>query len=80
MNLKQSMNRRLKGHADQVELNLTAVMNVFLILVPFLLLTAVFVKIAVIEFSLPSLDSKRPSVQQQKPQSTILNILLPCRF
>ncbi len=76
MNLKQSAKRRLRGHADDSDVNLTAVMNIFLILIPFLLLTATFVRITVLELSLPSLD--RASQQQaiQKTESTILNILL----
>ena len=75
MNLKQSMGRRLKGHAEETELNLTAVMNIFLILIPFLLLTAVFVRIAVLELTLPSLDKKGPAAHTEQPKSTIINIL-----
>ncbi|MBN2412290.1 biopolymer transporter ExbD [candidate division KSB1 bacterium] len=76
MNIKQSMGRRLKGHAEETELNLTAVMNIFLILIPFLLLTAVFVRIAVLELSLPSLDSAGRTAQAQKQKSTVINILV----
>jgi biopolymer transport protein ExbD len=71
------MGSKLKGHARQVELNLTAVMNIFLILIPFLLLTAVFVRISVLELSLPRLDRKRAaSSDVVKPKSVVLNILL----
>ena len=56
MNLKQSVKRRLRGHAGETDVNLTAVMNIFLILIPFLLLTAPFMRIAVLELTLPSLD------------------------
>jgi len=76
MNIKNSMGRRLKGHAEETELNLTAVMNIFLILIPFLLLTAVFVRIAVLELSLPSLDSAGRSAQVKKQKTTIINILV----
>ncbi len=75
MNLKQSMGSRLKGHAEETELNLTAVMNIFLILIPFMLLTAVFVRIAVMELSLPSLDKPGQTATAEKPKSTVLNIL-----
>ena len=75
MNLKQSMGRRLKGHAEQVELNLTAVMNVFLILIPFLLLTAVFVRIAILELSMPNLN-KRSAESTIQTQTVILNFLI----
>lgn len=76
MNLKQSIKGRLRGHADEAEVNLTAVMNIFLILIPFLLLTAAFVRIAVLELTLPSLDRAGQQTAVQKSESTILNILL----
>ena len=76
MNLKQSLRRKLRGHAGETELNLTAVMNIFLILIPFLLLTAVFVRIAVLELALPNLNRQAPLTQEKKSKSTILNILL----
>lgn len=75
MNLKQSMGSRLKGHAEETELNLTAVMNIFLILIPFMLLTAVFVRIAVLELSLPSLDKAGQTASNTQSKSTVLNIL-----
>ena len=75
MNLKQTMGRKLRGHAGETDLNLTAVMNIFLILIPFLLLSAVFVKISVLELSLPSLDKKSASATNQQPKSIVLNVL-----
>ena len=75
MNLKQSMKRRLRGHAEETDVNLTAVMNIFLILIPFLLLTATFMRIAVLELTLPSLDRSSRQTTAQKPQSVVLNIL-----
>ena len=41
-----------------VELNITAFMNLMVILVPFLLITAVFSRITVLELNLPVLDAK----------------------
>jgi len=76
MNLKESMRRRSKGHAEDVELNLTSVMNIFLILIPFLLLTAVFVRISVLELSLPSLDSGGRAAQVKQQKTAIINILI----
>lgn len=75
MNLKQSLGRKLRGHGAEAELNLTAVMNIFLILIPFLLLTAVFVKISVLDLSLPSLDKKASEATTEKPKSVVLNVL-----
>ncbi len=74
MNLKQSLGRTSRLGDD--ELNITPVMNIFLILVPFLLLTAVFVKISIVEFSLPSGDARGQNAQDPKtaPVVTILSI------
>lgn len=76
MNIKRAMNRRLRGHARDTDVNLTAVMNVFLILIPFLLLTATFVRISVLELSLPNLEKPAQQTATVQSQSAILNILL----
>jgi len=47
-----------------VELNITAFMNLMVILVPFLLITAVFSRITVLELNLPALNAKE--TQQEK--------------
>jgi len=48
----------LKGrgnrHREVVELNITAFMNLMVVLVPFLLITAVFSQVAVLDLNLPS--------------------------
>ncbi len=76
MNLKDSLNRRLRSRSGSTDLNLTAVMNIFLILIPFLLLTATFVRIAVLELWLPSRERyESQSMQSQPDASSILNIL-----
>ncbi len=55
MNLKNALQNRRRGDRSG-DLNLTAVMNIFLILIPFLLLTASFVRLAVLEMTLPNLE------------------------
>jgi len=47
-----------KRHKDAVELNITAFMNLMVILVPFLLITAVFSRLAVLELNLPTAQSE----------------------
>lgn len=42
---------------ETVELNITAFMNLMVILVPFLLITAVFSRLTVLELNLPALDA-----------------------
>ena len=51
--------RRSAGHRDReaVELNITAFMNLMVILVPFLLITAVFSQVAILELNLPTGES-----------------------
>lgn len=49
---------RKKRHKETVELNITAFMNLMVILVPFLLITAVFSRLAVLELNLPSAQSE----------------------
>ena len=45
--------RRSRAVREQEELNITPIMNVFMILVPFLLLTAAFAHTAMVDLTLP---------------------------
>ena len=72
MNLRKALHRENRYEED--ELNITPVMNIFLILVPFLLLTAVFVKLSILEFSLPTSQAGEAQKQQNNPVVTILAI------
>ncbi len=54
MNLRQTIGKERR--IEDSEINITPIMNVFVILIPFLLLSASFVKIAIIDFSLPSAE------------------------
>ena len=47
---------KLKGK-EELELNITTFLNLMVVLVPFLLITAVFSRMAVIELNLPSSTS-----------------------
>jgi biopolymer transport protein ExbD len=71
MNLKNAIGRG-RNH-EEVEVNITGIMNIFLILIPFLLLTAVFVRIAVLELTLPSAGRKNTVTTEN--QRVVLNIL-----
>lgn len=63
--------RLRKRHIKETEeLNITAFMNLMVILVPFLLITAVFSKIAILELNIPKGDgsankNKKPDLQLQ---------------
>jgi biopolymer transport protein ExbD len=54
--------------AEAQELNITAFMNLMVILVPFLLITAVFSRITVLELNLPSLNAKLNQQEKVKLQ------------
>ena len=63
------MIRRRRGgrrqNEDTAELNITAFMNLMVILVPFLLITAVFSRLAILELNLPG-SSNEPVERQDK--------------
>ena len=66
-------NERAKHKETEIEM--TGVMNIFLVLIPFLLLTAVFVRIAVLQVSLPT-GSGGGGGGTPPPQNAVLVILV----
>jgi biopolymer transport protein ExbD len=58
-------NRVRRAHRDAPELNITAFMNLMVVLVPFLLISAVFSQLTILELNLPP-DSKSQADQNQK--------------
>ena len=70
------MIRRRKGgrrqNEDTAELNITAFMNLMVILVPFLLITAVFSRLAIIELNLPGSSNEPVEPQEQVFQLEII--------
>lgn len=73
MNLKRSLKRDKEVRDNDV--NIIPVMNIFLLLIPFLLLTAAFVHVAMIELSLPSLNKGQSGNVQEQQKNLILVIL-----
>ena len=59
-----SSRRGGRRNIETAELNITAFMNLMVILVPFLLITAVFSRLAVLELNLPG-SSTEPAEQQE---------------
>jgi len=57
-------NRRRRHAEEAPELNITAFMNLMVILVPFLLMTAVFSRLAILELTLPG-SSTEPADPQE---------------
>ncbi|TQV85878.1 ExbD/TolR family protein [Aliikangiella coralliicola] len=60
--------RGLKHLQEAEELNITAFLNLMVILVPFLLITAVFSRMTVLELNLPALDAKAKPQEKVKLQ------------
>jgi len=67
---------RLRGgrhhNDDTAELNITAFMNLMVILVPFLLITAVFSRLAIIELTLPGSSTEPVDPQEQTFQLEVI--------
>ena len=57
--------RRRQRHTEPAELNITSFMNLMVILVPFLLITAVFSRMAILELNLPTAESV---VKEEEPE------------
>ena len=69
------MIRSRKGgrrNIETAELNITAFMNLMVILVPFLLITAVFSRLAVLELNLPGSSSEPVEPQEQTFQLEVI--------
>lgn len=56
--------RGSRRNRETAELNITAFMNLMVILVPFLLITAVFSRLAVLELNLPGSSTEPPNPQE----------------
>jgi len=70
MNLRKAIGKSRRSH--DTEINITPVMNIFVILIPFLLLTATFVKIAIIDLALPTLEQKSGPQKDDVKDLTVL--------
>ena len=70
------MYHRRKGgrrqNLETAELNITAFMNLMVILVPFLLITAVFSRLAILELNLPGSSTEPANPQEQTFQLEVI--------
>ena len=67
-----SSRRGGRRHIETAELNITAFMNLMVILVPFLLITAVFSRLAILELNLPGSSSEPVEPQEQAFQLEVI--------
>ena len=63
---------------DNVELNITAFMNLMVILVPFLLITAVFTHLTVLDINLPTASQSKSSSPDKKTFE--INVIMGKKF
>ena len=61
---------------EEVELNITAFMNLMVVLVPFLLMTAVFSQMSIFELNLPGLSDPKNN-KKDKPDFNLQVIIRP---
>lgn len=59
-------NKSLGGQIDTIDPDMTPVMNLFMVLIPFLMSMAVFTQLAIIEFSLPPSQAEGGDTEQTK--------------
>ena len=64
--------RRNRHNQESAELNITAFMNLMVILVPFLLMTAVFSRLAILELNLPGSSTEPADPQDQVFQLEVI--------
>lgn len=70
MSLRRRGSRR--NNVETAELNITAFMNLMVILVPFLLITAVFSRLAILELNLPGSSTEPVDPQDQTFQLEVI--------
>ncbi|MFZ5723235.1 MAG: ExbD/TolR family protein [Pseudomonadota bacterium] len=63
-----------KNRVTDVELDITAFMNLMVVLIPFLLIDAVFTQMSVLQLNLPAGESSSPAPEQRKP--FVLEVLI----
>lgn len=66
-----ALNRRRRVEEEEIELDMVPIMNMFLVLIPFLLLSASFFHIKAINTSVPVLSSAETSEENQPPVSDV---------
>ena len=68
------MRARKRTRDTEVELNITAFLNLMVVLIPFLLLNAVFAQVSILQLNLPSAEETPPDDENKKP--IVLEVLI----
>lgn len=69
------MRSRKRTRDTEVELNITAFLNLMVVLIPFLLLNAVFAQVSILQLNLPS-NEEAPPADPQEDQKPVLEVLI----
>ena len=70
------VNKSLSRDVEVIDLDLTPFMNIFMVLIPFLAVMAVFTRIAVLEFSLPPAQAEGPAAANQQNKELDVSIVI----
>ena len=71
--------RRQRGKLEPADINITAFMNLMVVLVPFLLITAVFSRIAILELNLPQEASASSESEKDDDEEIPLDLTVVVR-
>lgn len=71
--------RTRRSRNTDTELNITAFLNLMVILIPFLLITAVFSRITILELSIPPVSNETPPPEAEKPAEEPVQINIVVR-
>jgi biopolymer transport protein ExbD len=69
------MRSRKRTGNEEVELNITAFLNLMVVLIPFLLLNAVFAQVSILQLNLPSSEEAPPSDPEEN-NKPVLEVLI----
>jgi biopolymer transport protein ExbD len=69
-------NKSLSKEVEMIDLDLTPFMNIFMVLIPFLAVMAVFTRIAVLEFSLPPAQAEGAAAAGQQNKELDVSIVI----
>lgn len=67
-----SRRRKLRKQHEVPELNITAFLNLMVVLIPFLLLNAAFTQLTVLDLNLPKLGGSEESVEEERPELEVI--------
>lgn len=69
------MRQRRRQRQQQAELNVTAFLNLMVVLVPFLLISAVFSQVAILEINIPQAVNQPPPEEQDAKKQQVIVIV-----